>query len=166
MTKPASMEGTREEGRGCKKSVKACRQCLLFCLLLHCQVNLCDGEVYLLAMSKVRKEILKRLVRVIGMGQVFSQRSLDWKSVIPSHRRQDKRRVELGLGFPALQMHSGKQLQHKEVAAQDASLTQTDLHLFIIIIYLYYCITLESQLDKNPTLSFSLKAYTLKELGL
>lgn len=63
-------------------------------------------------------------------------------------------------------MHSGKQLQHKEVAAQDASLTQTDLHLFIIIIYLYYCITLESQLDKNPMLSLSLKPYTLKELGL
>lgn len=63
-------------------------------------------------------------------------------------------------------MHSGKQLQHKEVAEQDASLTQTDLLLFIIIIYLYYRITSESQLDKNPKLSLSLKAYTLKELGL
>lgn len=86
------MEGTREEGRGCKKSVKACRQCLLFCLLLHCQVNLRDGEVYLLAMSKVRKEILKRLVYVIGMGQVFSQRSLGLKvsNSLPQKARQEK----------------------------------------------------------------------------
>lgn len=61
----------------------------------------------------------------------------------PSHNRQDKNRVELGPRFPTSLCRPGKKHQHKEAAvlctAQDASPTQTDLILFIMIIYLHYC---------------------------
>lgn len=61
MTKPASMEGTREEGRGWIKVCKSMLSipfCLSFCFLLHYRVNPCDGEFYLLVAYKVRKERL------------------------------------------------------------------------------------------------------------
>lgn len=73
MAKSASMEGIREEGTSCKKSVKECRKCLLFCLLLHFDVNPHDGELYLLTTSKVRKEIFRPFAYMMGLGHFLTK---------------------------------------------------------------------------------------------
>lgn len=88
-----------------------------FCLLLHDQVNSCDRELYLLTTSKVRKERLKRSVHIMGMGQVFLQRSPRLKaSNSPSQKaRRDRWSGDLGsspTGAPAVNNCSTKKLQH------------------------------------------------------
>lgn len=102
----------------------------------------------------------------MGIGQVFSQRSLALKVRTPPTMAKIREGWSWDLGSQPYTCPCGKQLQHKDVGAQNASPTQTDLLLFIIIIYLHYCSISESQLDTSPTLSLSLKAYTLMELSL
>lgn len=102
----------------------------------------------------------------MGIGQVFSQRSLALKVRTPPTIGKIREGWSWDLGSQPYTCPCGKQLQHKDVEAQNASPTQTDLLLFTIIIYLHYCSISESQLDTSPTLSLSLKAYTLMKLSL
>jgi len=147
MTKSASTEGTRQEGSGCKNSVKACRQCLLFHFLLLYQVNPCSAELCLLAMSKVRKEILKRFVYIMGIRQVFSRGSLGLKvgNSFPQQARQEQggagTRVRSPTRAPMVSSYSTKKWQYRMPVPPKQICLSLLFIIIIRIIYPYYCIT-------------------------
>lgn len=69
-----------------------------------------SAEFCFLATSKTRKEILKRFVCIMSMGQVFLQRSLRLKASDSFSQKKDKRRVELGPGSQPYTCTFGKEL--------------------------------------------------------